>query len=96
MNHSQQSRSLPRRLAASTALCVALHAACGALAPAHAASDRAATAATSAKKKKTSNAVHIKNARNDPGETTAERDRRLYRECKGLPNAGACRGYTQR
>lgn len=29
-------------------------------------------------------------------ETKAERDRRLYRECKGLPNAGACRGYTQR
>jgi hypothetical protein len=28
-------------------------------------------------------------------ETRAERDRRMYRECKGLPNAGACRGYTQ-
>jgi hypothetical protein len=27
-------------------------------------------------------------------ETTAERDRRLYRECKGRPNAGACMGYA--
>ncbi|RYF26445.1 MAG: hypothetical protein EOO33_07155 [Comamonadaceae bacterium] len=99
MNHSQESCSLPRRLAASLALCVALHAASGAVTPARAASDKAAnaaTAATAAKKKKSSNAVRIKNSRNDSGETTAERDRRLYRECKGLPNAGACRGYTQR
>lgn len=29
-------------------------------------------------------------------ETKAERDRRLYRECKGLPNAGACLGYTRK
>ena len=28
------------------------------------------------------------------GETTAERHRRLSRECKGLPNAGACLGYA--
>ena len=27
-------------------------------------------------------------------ETTAERDRRLLRECKGRVNAGACAGYT--
>jgi hypothetical protein len=27
-------------------------------------------------------------------ESTAERDRRLYRECKGRVNAGACSGYT--
>lgn len=27
-------------------------------------------------------------------ETTAERDRRLRRECKGRPNAGACLGYA--
>ncbi|SFD37049.1 hypothetical protein [Paracidovorax konjaci] len=33
---------------------------------------------------------------NHSGETTAERDRRLYRECQGLPNAGACLGYTRR
>lgn len=28
-------------------------------------------------------------------ETPAERDKRLRRECKGLPNAGACLGYTR-
>ena len=28
------------------------------------------------------------------GETTKERERRLLRECKGRPNAGACLGYA--
>ena len=28
-----------------------------------------------------------------PAETRAERDKRLQRECKGKPNAGACEGY---
>jgi len=40
--------------------------------------------------------VKIKHQRSSSEETRAERDRRLYRECKGLPNAGACAGYTQR
>jgi hypothetical protein len=42
-------------------------------------------------KKKKSNTVKY-----DKGsaETTAERDRRLKRECKGRPNAGACLGYA--
>lgn len=29
------------------------------------------------------------------GETTPERERRLKRECRGMPNAGACLGYTR-
>jgi len=29
-------------------------------------------------------------------ESRAERERRLYRECRGLPDAGACRGFTRR
>jgi hypothetical protein len=29
-----------------------------------------------------------------PTETRQERDKRLQRECKGKPNAGACEGYT--
>jgi hypothetical protein len=29
-----------------------------------------------------------------PAETRAERDRRLLRECRGKPNAGACEGYS--
>ena len=28
------------------------------------------------------------------GETIKERDRRLLRECKGRPNAGACEGFA--
>jgi hypothetical protein len=28
------------------------------------------------------------------GETIKERDRRLLRECRGRPNAGACEGYA--
>lgn len=28
------------------------------------------------------------------GETVQERERRLLRECKGRPNAGACEGYA--
>jgi hypothetical protein len=33
--------------------------------------------------------------RTSSDETAAERDRRLSRECRGLPNAGACLGYTR-
>ena len=28
-----------------------------------------------------------------PAESRAERDKRLQRECRGKPNAGACEGY---
>lgn len=35
-----------------------------------------------------------KRSKNLGGESAAERDRRLLRECKGLPNAGACLGYA--
>ncbi|GAB2835510.1 hypothetical protein GCM10027276_42410 [Comamonas piscis] len=38
--------------------------------------------------------VKIKRQRSSSAETKAERDRRLLRECKGLPNAGACLGYA--
>ena len=51
------------------------------------------TSQTTAAKK---GSVKIKHQRSSSEETRAERDRRLYRECKGLPNAGACAGYTQR
>jgi hypothetical protein len=29
-----------------------------------------------------------------PAETRTERDKRLLRECRGRPNAGACEGYA--
>lgn len=39
--------------------------------------------------------VKIQNNRSSSEETSAERDRRLYRECQGRPNSGACAGYTR-
>ena len=47
----------------------------------------------SAKKK---GVTKITYQRSSSEETTAERDRRMYRECKGMHNAGACRGYTRK
>ena len=49
--------------------------------------------AQQAKKK---GSLKIKHQRSPSEETTAERDRRLTRECKGAPNAGACLGYTRK
>ena len=62
---------------------------------AHAARKKKTDAATSQPAKK-SGAVKVKHQRSPSEESTAERDRRLYRECRGRPNAGACLGYTQR
>lgn len=39
--------------------------------------------------------VRIQNTRSSSEESSLERDRRLYRECQGRPNSGACAGYTQ-
>ena len=62
---------------------------------AHAARKKKTDTATSQPAKK-SGAVKVKHQRSTSEESTAERDRRLYRECRGRPNAGACLGYTQR
>lgn len=43
-----------------------------------------------------SNKIKIQNIRSNSEESAAERDRRLYRECKGRPNSGACAGYTSK
>jgi hypothetical protein len=40
--------------------------------------------------------IKIKHYRSTSEESTADRDRRMYRECWGRPNAGACSGYTRR
>lgn len=45
---------------------------------------------------KKTGSLKIKHQRSPSEESTAERDRRLYRECKGQPNAGACLGYTRK
>jgi hypothetical protein len=46
--------------------------------------------------RKKNHSVRVTHQRSPSEETTAERDRRLYRECRGMPNAGACLGYTGR
>ena len=46
---------------------------------------------TTAKKK----SVKVKQQRSPAEESKAERDRRMYRECQGRHNAGACLGYTR-
>ena len=57
------------------------------------ASDKSTVAEKPAKKKGVSKVTH---QRSSSEETAAERDRRMYRECKGMHNAGACRGYTHK
>lgn len=38
--------------------------------------------------------LKIQRSQNHSEETPAQRDKRLYRECRGLPNSGACAGYA--
>lgn len=52
-----------------------------------------AAAGDTTKKKGVSKVTYQRSASE---ESPAERDRRLYRECKGMHNAGACLGYTRR
>ena len=63
---------------------------------AQAAPQKSATEATANAPAKKKGSVKVKHQRSSSEESTSERDRRLYRECKGLPNAGACLGYTRR
>lgn len=53
-----------------------------------------ASSEPSAPKKKAVNKVTYQ--RSPSEETPAQRDKRMYRECKGMHNAGACRGYTHK
>ena len=57
-------------------------------------SKRSKTGTSESAKKK--GVTKVTYQRSSSEESTAERDRRMYRECKGLHNAGACRGDTQR
>ena len=63
---------------------------------AHAAPAKQEAGGKPAQPAKKSRSVKVKHQQNHSGQSSAERDRRLYRECQGLPNAGACLGYTRR
>lgn len=94
------SYALPHRLLASALLCASF-ALCliGTSAPAHAARKKTAqntsTGAVAAPAKK-KGSIKVTHRPSPSQESTAERDRRMYRECWGRPNAGACLGYTRR
>ena len=87
-----------------TSLCMSLLLAGVLAAPANAATSTPANAASNgapaqtqtkpAKAKKKSTKAHTVKYEKGSAETTSERDRRLFRECKGRPNAGACLGYA--
>jgi len=59
-------------------------------------SDTKASASSKSTASKKKPSVRVTHQRSPSEETTAARDRRLYRECRGMPNAGACLGYTGR
>ena len=51
--------------------------------------------AFAAKKKAKSHRVAKARQDNGSAEGTKDRERRLLRECRGRPNAGACEGFTR-
>lgn len=58
--------------------------------------DNNETAARSAQPLKKPPQPKVKVYKSSSEETEAERSRRLYRECKGMNNAGACKGFTRK
>lgn len=52
-----------------------------------------ATGEAAARKRRNAGPAKVKVDKGS-GETTRERERRLLRECKGRPNAGACEGFA--
>ena len=88
-----QAPALSRQLLLIGALALCLTTAAGhSQARSKTADQNAAIEHAAAKKK----SVKVKHQRSPSEESTAERDRRLYRECYGRPNAGACLGYTRK
>jgi len=88
----QTARPLFMLLCSGLALCLA-----AAPNPAQARSkSKDSSAASTGEPARKKGSVKIKHQRSSSEESSAERDRRLHRECKGRPNAGACLGYTQR
>jgi hypothetical protein len=56
-------------------------------------SPQTSSEAVVAKKKTVSKVTY---QRSSSEETPAQRDKRMYRECRGMHNAGACSGYTRK
>lgn len=89
MHHTTSIAPTARRSLLSALLCACIALSLfGTVSEAHAARKKT--------KQSTSAKTKVKPHRSPFEETTAERDRRMYRECWGRPNAGACLGYTRR
>lgn len=84
-----------RRCLATAILCTFLSIALPSTSVAASAERKKATSDVSQEVKK-KGSVNIKHQPSPSEEGTAERERRLYRECRGRPNAGACLGFTRR
>lgn len=86
----------PSPLQAARLLTLALACSLLALAPMAQAAKKDKQPATATQPAAKKHRSKVKPSQNHSGETTAERERRLYRECQGMPNAGACLGYTKK
>ena len=87
----------PRRPWAAALLCACM--AWGIMAApdsAHAARKKKSTASATSEPAQKKGSIKTKHYPSPSQESTAELDRRMYRECWGRPNAGACLGYTRR
>lgn len=95
--HTIRCSNTPRRTWHTALLCVCLAASLWTIpATAQAAREKKASESVPGGPAKKKGAIKVKHQKSPSEESTAERDRRLYRECKGLPNAGACLGYARR
>lgn len=97
--HSQQHCPDKRSIRTLSFIVACLFMTTGMLAlPAHAygAGNKAnSTQQTTDAKAKKKGSIKVKNQRSSSEESPRDRDRRLTRECRGAPNAGACLGYAR-
>lgn len=94
--YNKQNNGRHRLPSALLSICLAL----GALAtPIHASSAPYTTksqhSAGESKAKKKKDSSKVKHHASPSEESRQERDKRLTRECRGAPNAGACLGYAR-
>jgi hypothetical protein len=94
--HTTSRHTLLRRCTASIVLCACMALGLTVIAPnAQAAPHKKTTEPAAGAPAKKKGSTKVKQQRSSSEESRAERDRRLSRECKGLPNAGACLGYAR-
>jgi hypothetical protein len=97
--HSQQHRTDKRSTPKLSFVLVGLCVTAGMLTlPAHAYSTGSktnSTQQTTDTKAKKKGSIKVKHQRSSSEESPRDRDRRLTRECRGAPNAGACLGYAR-